>query len=176
MDALKNDNDGTKNNNFKNQKPAGEKIVIIGGISAGTSAAAKARRFSEEAEIVIYEKYKYISYATCGLPYYVSEKISEPDDLIVTSVRQFELRFNVKVNVLCEVIKIDPSSKSLTIRNLETGNVFSDNYGKLIIATGTAALSFNQELLTLKNVFSLRTVDDALQLKKYMNKSIVSSP
>jgi len=78
--------------------------------------------------------------------------------------------------VLCEVIKIDPSSKSLTIRNLETGNVFSDNYGKLIIATGTAALSFNQELLTLKNVFSLRTVDDALQLKKYMNKSIVEKP
>ena len=176
MDTLKNDNDGTKNNNFKNQKPAGEKIVIIGGISAGTSAAAKARRFSEEAEIVIYEKYKYISYATCGLPYYVSEKISGPDDLIVTTVRQFELRFNVKVNVLCEVIKIDPSSKSLTIRNLETGNVFSDNYGKLIIATGTAALSFNQKLLTLKNVFSLRTVDDALQLKKYMNKSIVEKP
>ena len=176
MDTLKNDNDGTKNNNFKNQKPAGEKIVIIGAVSAGTSAAAKARRFSEEAEIVIYEKYKYISYATCGLPYYVSEKISGSDDLIVTTVRQFELRFNVKVNVLCEVIKIDPSGKSLTIRNLETGNVFSDNYGKLIIATGTAALSFNQELLTLKNVFSLRTVDDALQLKKYMNKSIVEKP
>ena len=176
MDILKNDNDGTKNNNFKNRKPAGEKIIIIGAVSAGTSAAAKARRFSEEAQIVIYEKYKYISYATCGLPYYVSEKISEPDDLIVTAVRQFELRFSVKVNVLCEVIKIDPSNKSLTIRNLETGNVFSDNYDKLIIATGTAAISFNQELLTLKNVFSLRTVDDALQLKKYMNKSIEEKP
>jgi NADPH-dependent 2,4-dienoyl-CoA reductase/sulfur reductase-like enzyme/rhodanese-related sulfurtransferase len=173
-----------KNEDYKNKikgshqsdKSTGERIVIIGGVSAGTSAAAKARRFSEKIQIVIYEKYKYISYATCGLPYYVSEKISEPDDLIVNNVHQFELRFNVKVGVMCEVIKIDPLNKILTIKNLETGNVFDDNYDKLIITTGTAALSFNQELLTLKNVFSLRTVDDALELKKYMNKSIGEKP
>jgi NADPH-dependent 2,4-dienoyl-CoA reductase/sulfur reductase-like enzyme/rhodanese-related sulfurtransferase len=164
------------NNNCPSDNSSGEKIVIIGGISAGTSAAAKARRYSEKVQIVIYEKYKYISYATCGLPYYISEKISEPEDLIVTTVRQFELRFNVKVNVKCEVIKIDPSNKILTVRNLETGIVFNDNYGKLIIATGTAALSFNQELLTLKNVFSLRTVDDALELKKYIDKSNEGKP
>ncbi|HEY5500809.1 MAG TPA: FAD-dependent oxidoreductase, partial [Candidatus Humimicrobiaceae bacterium] len=122
--------------------------------------------------IVIYEKYKYISYATCGLPYYVSEKIADMDSLLVNTVSQFELRFNIKVNILCEVIKIDPLNKSLTIKNLETGDMFNDNYDKLIIATGTAALSFNQELLTLKNVFALRTIDDAIELREYMNKPI----
>ena len=173
MVALKNDNsDNKKNNSFQRKKSTGEKIVIIGGISAGTSAAAKARRFSEEDQIVIYEKYKYISYATCGLPYYVSEKITELDNLLVNTVRQFEVRFNIKVNILCEVIKIDPLNKNLTIRNLETGDVFKDNYDRLIIATGTSALSFNQELLTLKNVFALRTIDDAVELREYMNKPI----
>ena len=176
MSVLKNDDSRAKNNNIYNRKPAGEKIVIIGAVSAGTSAAAKARRFSEEAEIIIYEKYRYISYAACGLPYYVSGKIPEPGDLIVTSVQQFEKRFNVKVNVLREVMKIDPSNKSLTIKNLETGNVFSDNYDRLIITSGTTAISFNQELLTLKNVFSLRTIDDALNLKDYMDKSIMEKP
>src|SRR5680860_159096 len=176
-DILKKDkNAESKNNNFQMKKPAGVKIVIIGAVSAGTSAAAKARRFSEEAQIVIYEKYKYISYATCGLPYYVSEKISEPEDLIVTTAAQFEQRFNVKVRVMCEVIKIDPLGKSLTVRDQETGNIFSDNYDKLIIATGTAAISFNQELSALENVFSLRTVDDALQLRKYMDKFIAEKP
>jgi len=172
MDVLKNGNDAAdKNNNCRVKKGAGKKIVIIGGISAGTSAAAKARRYSEDAEIVIYEKYKYISYATCGLPYYVSEKISQSDDLLVNTASQFESRFNLKVNVMSEVIKIDPASKTLTIKNLETGDIFIDNYDKLIIATGTTPLSFNQELLSLKNVFSLRTVDDALQLKTYMDSA-----
>jgi NADPH-dependent 2,4-dienoyl-CoA reductase/sulfur reductase-like enzyme/rhodanese-related sulfurtransferase len=177
MNALINNNDSPKkNNSFQHKKTTGEKIVIIGGISAGTSAAAKARRHSEEAQIVIYEKYKYISYATCGLPYYVSEKINELDNLLVNTVRQFELRFNIKVNILCEVVKIDPLSKSITIRNLETGDMFNDNYDKLIIATGTSALSFNQELLTLKNVFVLRTIDDARDLRQYMAKSIEDKP
>ncbi len=184
MDSIKNGsntinindikNNVTNGNNTKSNGSAGRKIVIIGGISAGTSAAAKARRFSEEAEIVIYEKYKYISYATCGLPYYVSEKISQSDDLLVNTASQFEHRFNLKVNVMSEVIKIDPASKSITIKNLESGDVFSDNYDRLIIATGTAPLSFNQELLSFKNVFSLRTVDDALQLKKYMDSAPIA--
>ena len=157
-------------NNSQSGKSAGQKIVIIGAISAGTSAAAKARRFSEKDQIIIYEKYKYISYATCGLPYYVSETIPDVDSLLVNTAEQFELRFNVKVNVMCEVLKIDPSNKKLTIKNLETGDIFNDDYDKLIIATGTSAASFNHELLTLENVFSLRTIDDAVGLREFMNK------
>ena len=74
------------------------RIIIIGGIAAGTSAAVKARRKSEGVQITIYEKYKYISYGTCGLPYFVSGKITDIDNLIINTVRQFEQRFNIKVN------------------------------------------------------------------------------
>lgn len=167
------DNLGSENS--KNKKTAGEKIVIIGGISAGTSAAAKARRLSEDAEIIIYEKYKYISYATCGLPYFVSDKIPALDDLLINTVKQFELRFNTKVNTLCEVIKIDPEQKRLVIKDLNTGNLFNDTYDKLIIATGTEAINFNQEILTAKNVFMHRTIDDAIRLKDYI-REIANKP
>ena len=173
MNTSKNSNDtGKKNNTVNPANSAGKKIVIIGGVSAGTSAAAKARRFSEADQIVIYEKYKYISYATCGLPYYVSETIPDADSLLVNTAAQFELRFNVKVNVMCEVLKIDPFSKKLTIKNLKTRDIFTDNYDRLIIATGTSAISFNQELLDLKNVFSLRTIDDAVELRDFMDKPL----
>ncbi|MHB1346906.1 MAG: FAD-dependent oxidoreductase [Candidatus Humimicrobiaceae bacterium] len=171
MNTSKNSHDsGKKNNTGEPASSAGQKIVIIGGVSAGTSAAAKARRFSEADQIIIYEKYKYISYATCGLPYYVSESIPDVGSLLVNTAAQFELRFNVKVNVMCEVLKIDPFGKELTVRNLKTGDIFTDNYDRLIIATGTSAISFNQELLDLKNVFSLRTIDDAVELKDFMDK------
>jgi len=172
MDVQKKDMENSlESKDSKDKKIAGKKIVIIGGISAGTSAAAKARRLSDDAEIVIYEKYKYISYATCGLPYFVSGKIPALDNLLVNTVKQFELRFNMKVNTLSEVIKINPENKSLIIKDLNTDNLFNDTYDKLIIATGTAAINFNQEMLTAKNVFMHRTIDDAIRLKDYMEET-----
>jgi len=89
------------------------KIIIIGGIAAGTSAAVKARRKSEDVQITIYEKYKYISYGTCGLPYFVSGKITDIEKLIINTVQQFEKRFNIKVNIMHEVINIDSKEKSI---------------------------------------------------------------
>ena len=151
------------NNNFKG------KIIIIGGVAAGTSAAVKARRKSEDAEIVIYEKYKYVSYGTCGLPYFVSGKISSIDRLIINTVEQFEKRFNIKVKVLHEVINIDPQAKTVKIRDLSTQKEFTDNYDKLIISTGTAQLIIDEKLCSAKNTFTLRTIDDALNLKEHIN-------
>lgn len=145
------------------------KIVIIGGVAAGTSAAVKARRKSEEAEIVIYEKYKYVSYGTCGLPYFVSGKINDIGSLIINTVQQFEKRFNIKVNVLHEVTEIYPGSKTIKVKDLRSGREFSDNYDKLIISTGTAQLSIDPELCNALNTFSLRTIDDAIRLKEYMS-------
>jgi NADPH-dependent 2,4-dienoyl-CoA reductase/sulfur reductase-like enzyme/rhodanese-related sulfurtransferase len=172
MDVQKKDMENNlESKNSKDKKIAGKKIVIIGGISAGTSAAAKARRLSDDAEIVIYEKYKYISYATCGLPYFVSGKIPALDNLLVNTVKQFELRFNMKVNTLSEVIKINPENKSLIIKDLNTDNLFNETYDKLIIATGTTALKFNREILTAKNVFMHRTIDDAIRLKDYLEET-----
>ena len=145
------------------------KIIIIGGIAAGTSAAVKARRKSEDVQITIYEKYKYISYGTCGLPYFVSGKITDIDNLIINTVQQFEQRFNIKVNIRHEVINIDSKEKSILAKNLISGEQFKDYYDKLIIATGSTPIIINPELESAPNCFSLRTIDDALKLKEYLS-------
>ncbi|MBU4450399.1 MAG: FAD-dependent oxidoreductase [Actinobacteria bacterium] len=145
------------------------KIIIIGGVAAGTSAAVKARRKSEDIQITIYEKYKYISYGTCGLPYFVSGKITDIDNLIVNTVQQFEQRFNIKVNIMHEVINIDSKEKSILAKNLISGEQFKDYYDKLIIATGSTSIIINPELESAPNCFSLKTIDDALKLKEYLS-------
>jgi len=145
------------------------KIIIIGGIAAGTSAAVKARRKSEDAQITIYEKYKYISYGTCGLPYFVSGKITDIEKLIINTVQQFEKRFNIKVNIMHEVINIDSKEKSILAKNLISGEQFKDYYDKLVIATGSTSIIINPEFESAPNCFSLRTIDDALKLKDYLS-------
>lgn len=146
-----------------------KRIIIIGGIAAGTSAAVKARRKSEDSQITIYEKYKYISYGTCGLPYFVSGKITDIDKLIINTVQQFEKRFNIKVNIMHEVINIDSKEKSILAKNLISGEQFKDYYDKLVIATGSTSIIINPELESAPNCFSLRTIDDALKLKDYLS-------
>ncbi len=148
------------------EKGKRKKLTVIGGIAAGTSAAVKARRSSEDIEITIYEKYKHISYGTCGLPYYVSGKINDIEDLIINTVEQFEKRFNIKVNILNEVIKIDTGQKELTIRDVRTGDEFKDKYDSLIITTGSYPVIVNEDLCNSKNAYSLRTIDDAMRLKE----------
>ena len=146
-----------------------KRIIVIGGVAAGTSAAVKARRKSEDAQITIYEKYKYISYGTCGLPYFVSGKITDIDSLIINTVQQLEQRFNIKVNIMHEVINIDSKEKSILAKNLISGEQFKDYYDKLIIATGSTSIIINPELESAPNCFSLRTIDDALKLKEYLS-------
>jgi NADPH-dependent 2,4-dienoyl-CoA reductase/sulfur reductase-like enzyme/rhodanese-related sulfurtransferase len=150
------------------KKEAAKRIIVIGGVAAGTSAAAKARRMTEEAEIVIYEKYKYISFATCGLPYYVSGSISSLGDLIINDAAGFEKRFNIDVKILHEVLSIDTAAKRMKVKDLTTGAVFEDSYDSLIIATGSLPVIFNKELCEAGNAFILKTIDDAARLKAYM--------
>ena len=152
----------------KNQNQETKRIIIIGGVAAGTSAAVKARRATDDAEIVIYEKYKYISFATCGLPYYVSGSISSLGDLIINDAGGFEKRFNIRVKVLHEVLKIDTAAKSIKVKDLTTGAVFEDSYDSLIISTGSVPVIFNKELYEAGNAFILKTIDDAVRLKGYM--------
>jgi NADPH-dependent 2,4-dienoyl-CoA reductase/sulfur reductase-like enzyme/rhodanese-related sulfurtransferase len=152
----------------KNQNQKIKRIIIIGGVAAGTSAAVKARRSTDDAEIVIYEKYKYISFATCGLPYFVSGSISLPGDLIINDAGGFEKRFNIRVIALHEVIKINTAAKSINVKDLTTGAVFEDFYDRLIITTGSLPVIFNKELREAGNSFILKTIDDAVGLKGYM--------
>ena len=150
----------------------GIKIIIIGAVAAGTSSAAKIRRKSESAEIVIYEKDSYISYGTCGLPYFVSEKIKNVYRLVVNTVERFEKRFNLKVETLHEVTGVDPVKKRILVKNLTTGQHFNDYFDRLIIATGSIPikLKFDDDVKNSENIFGLKTIDDAVKLKKYMDK------
>jgi NADPH-dependent 2,4-dienoyl-CoA reductase/sulfur reductase-like enzyme/rhodanese-related sulfurtransferase len=145
------------------------KIIIIGGIAAGTSAAVKARRKSEDLEITIYEKDSFISYGTCGLPYYVSGKIPEINSLIINTIRGFEKRFNIKVKTLHEVLSINPYEKNILVKDLKTGNEFVDNFDKLILATGSTPQKLKVNGNNVENVFTLKTIDDAVKLKNYLN-------
>jgi len=146
-----------------------EKFVVIGAIAAGTSAAAKIRRTSEDAEIVIYEKDRYISYGTCGLPYFVSGTIENLSSLLINTPRGFEKRFNLKVKNRCQVTSIDPVGKTIKVKDLKKGEVFTDSWDKLIIATGSKPIKLNLEGADSENVFILKTIDDGLKLKKYLD-------
>lgn len=152
-----------------------KKVIIIGGVAAGTSAAAKLRRMSENIEITLYEKYEYISYATCGLPYFVSGKIKNLNELLVSTVQSFAGRFNVNVQNLHEVIKIIPAEKVILVKNLKTGKEFKDNYDYLIIATGASVINLPIAGSDASNIFALKTIDDALKIKDFLDDRITPS-
>src|SRR5271165_5459546 len=110
------------------------RIVIVGGVAGGASAAAKARRVNEQAEIDVFERGPYVSFANCGLPYYVGGEIGERQSLLLQTPESFWKRFRVRVHVRHEVLSIDRPAKSVQIKNLETGETFTQSYDKLILA------------------------------------------
>jgi len=146
------------------------KIVIIGGVAAGTSAAAKIRRTDEDAAITIYEKDRHVSYGTCGLPYYVSGRIENINSLVLNNPKSFSQRFNIGVRKRCEVLGIDIMSKTIKVKDLKNGEVFSDNWDKLLIATGSKPIELEMEGTDSENVFTLKTIDDGLRLKRCLDK------
>ena len=110
-----------------------KKILIIGGVAGGASAAARLRRLDEQAEIIIFERGPYISFANCGLPYYIGRTIKERDNLLLMTPQQFNKRFNVDVRVNNEVVKIDRDKKILEVKDLKSENNYSEYYDKLIL-------------------------------------------
>jgi len=144
------------------------RIVIIGGIAAGTAAAAKCRRQDEDLKIIIYEKDKYISYGTCGLPYFVSGKIENMNKLLINTPENFSKRFNIGVRTENEVLSIDTKNKKILIRDLKNNKEFEDHYDKLILATGSIPIKIKMEGCGARNIFVLKTMKDALDIKKYL--------
>lgn len=141
------------------------KIAVIGGVAAGTSAAAKARRTDKDAEIVIFEKGTDISYGGCGLPYYISDVIKEREDLIAFTAEEFEEKYGVEVKIKHEVTDIDAEAKKLSYKNLETGEEMNYEFDKLIIATGATPIKPPFEGVDLENVFTLRNVNNGDAIK-----------
>lgn len=145
------------------------KLVIIGGVATGMSTATRARRLDEHAEIVVFEKSENVSYANCGLPYYLSGVIENRSDLLLQTPSSLNSRFNLDVRVRHEVLSINKEDRTLEVKNLSTGEVFFEDYEKLVIATGARANQLN--IPGEERVQTLRTVEDVEGIKAAMDKS-----
>ena len=151
------------------------RILIIGAVAAGTSAGAKARRNNEESEIVIYEKDNFISYSGCGMPYYIGGVVDNADDLTPRDPAFFKNKYNIDVLILHEVLSINPDNKTLEVKNLSSGEIFTDHYDKLVIATGARAFIPPIVGADNDNVFSLRNINDMNKIKDYIRKCNTAS-
>ena len=146
------------------------RIIVIGAVAAGTSAAAKARRNDDHAEIVIYEKDRHISYSGCGLPYFIGDRVADISELTPRDPAFFKKKYDIDILTEHEVLEIDPSSNQILVRNLATGNTFTDCYDKLVIATGASPSRPPVDGLKQDHVFFLRNVRDALRMKDFIVK------
>ncbi len=145
------------------------KVIIIGGVAGGATAAARIRRLDEKAEIKVFERSGFVSYANCGLPYYIGDVITDPSELTLQTPESFLRRFRVDMKTNHEVIDINPSAKTVSVKNLENGNVFSENYDKLILAPGAKPAVPPIPGVNSKKVFTLRTVEDTFRIKDFVN-------
>ncbi len=146
------------------------KVIIVGGVAAGATAAARIRRLDEEAEIIVFERSGYISYANCGLPYYIGDVITDPEELTLQTPESFFSRFRVEMKVRHEVIAIHPDRKAVTVKNRENGEEFEENYDKLILSPGAKPAKPRLPGVGLDKLFTLRTVEDTFRIKEYINK------
>ncbi len=146
------------------------KYIIIGAVAGGASTAARLRRLNEKAEIVIFEKGDYISYANCGLPYYIGDVIKDRNKLFVQTASSFNKRFNIDVRVKTEVTAIDPDKRKITARNLESGEVYEESYDKLVLSPGAEPIRPPLPGIDSKGIFTLRNVTDTDHIKEYVTK------
>lgn len=147
------------------------KIVIVGGVAGGATAAARIRRLDENAEILVFERSGYISYANCGLPYYIGDVITDPQDLTLQTPESFFTRFRVTMKVRHEVTALHPDRKTVSVKNLETGEEFEESYDKLILSPGAKPTQPRLPGVGLEKLFTLRTVEDTFRIKEYLNTS-----
>ena len=147
-----------------------KKILIVGGVAGGASAAARLRRLDEKAEIIIFERGPYISFANCGLPYYIGQAIKERDDLLLMTPEQFNKRFNIDVRINNEVVKIDRDKKLLEVKNLDSGNNYFENYDKLILSPGAEPSKPPIEGIDSERVFTLRNVPNMDRIDEFIKR------
>ncbi len=147
------------------------KIVIVGGVAGGATAAARLRRLDEQAEIVIFERSGYMSYANCGLPYYIGGAIEDREELTLQTPEAFFERFRVNVKVRHEVTAIHPEQKTVTVKDLDTGREFEESYDKLLLSPGAKPTQPRLPGVGLDKLFTLRTVEDTLRIKDYIDEN-----
>ena len=147
------------------------KVVIVGGVAGGATAAARIRRLDEKAEIVVFERSGYISYANCGLPYYIGGVIEDPEELTLQTPESFFSRFRVYMKVHHEVTAIHPDRKTVSVKNLVTGEVFEEGYDKLLLSPGAKPVWPNLPGMDSDKLFTLRTVEDTFRIKEFIKEN-----
>ncbi len=151
------------------------KIVIVGGVAGGASAAARIRRLDERAQIMIFERSGFVSYANCGLPYYIGGTIKDKRALTLQTPQSFFSRFSIDVRVLHEVTQINRERKTITVINLESGESFEEDYDKLILAPGARAIRPDIPNVDSKRIFTLRTVEDTFKINEIISSKMPRS-
>lgn len=146
------------------------KVVIVGGVAGGATAAARIRRLDESAQILVFERSGYVSYANCGLPYYIGGVITASEELTLQTPESFWERFRVEMKVRHEVTAIYPEQKTVTVRNLETGAVFEESYDKLLLSPGARPTQPDLPGIGLDRLFTLRTVEDTFRIHDFVRQ------
>ncbi|MBE6680615.1 MAG: CoA-disulfide reductase, partial [Ruminococcaceae bacterium] len=149
------------------------KVIIVGGVAGGATAAARLRRLDEKAEIIIFERSGYVSYANCGLPYYIGGEIPDKEDLFLQTHEGFWNRFRIDVRTLHEVISINRDRKTVTVTDKTNGNTFEESYDKLILSPGAKPVVPDFCKGDCGNVFTLRTVEDTFKIREYSDNNNV---
>jgi CoA-disulfide reductase len=146
------------------------KIIIVGGVAGGATTAARLRRLDEQAEIIMFERGEYISFANCGLPYYIGGTISERDNLLVQTVEGMSEKFNLDIRNLSEVTKINRVQKSVEVKNVTTGEIYEESYDKLVLSPGASPIKPPiPGIETAEALFTLRNIPDTDKIKSYTN-------
>ena len=146
------------------------KVVIVGGVAGGATAAARIRRMDEAAEVVVFERSGYVSYANCGLPYYIGGVIEDPAELTLQTPESFWRRFRIDMRVRHEVLTLHPDRKTVSVRNLDTGEEFEESYDKLLLSPGAKPTQPALPGTGLPNLFTLRTVEDTLAIRSFVEQ------
>lgn len=143
------------------------KVLIVGGVAGGATAATRIRRMNEDAEIIIFERSGYVSYANCGLPYYIGDEITDKKNLTLQTPKSLMNRYKIDVRVSHEVLDIKPLEKMIVVKNLLTGDIFEEYYDKLLLSPGAKPIKL--DFINGNNVFTLRTVEDTYNIKEFIN-------
>jgi NADPH-dependent 2,4-dienoyl-CoA reductase/sulfur reductase-like enzyme/rhodanese-related sulfurtransferase len=150
--------------------PDKQRILIVGGVAGGASCAARCRRLSESAEIIMFDRGPYVSFANCGLPYYVGDVIKKEEHLMVASPELFRQRFNIDVRLRSEVVSIDREKQLIEINDRERGTIYSEHYDSLVLSPGARAIRPDLPGINLPGIFSVRTIPDSRQIRQWIDQ------
>jgi NADPH-dependent 2,4-dienoyl-CoA reductase/sulfur reductase-like enzyme len=148
-----------------------KRVVVVGGVAGGASCAARLRRLDEDAEIVIFDRGHFASFANCGLPYYVGDVISDEARLLVATPELFRTRFNIQVHTQAEVTSIDRDSQTIKVKNLKTGDTRSEPYDVLVLAPGAAPIRPPLPGIDRDGVFTVRTIPDSRRIREWIERT-----